>query len=258
MIAPLTPYTIKGAIWYQGESNADRAFQYGTSFPLMIQDWRTHWGEGNFPFYFCQLANFMPHKPAPNESTWAEVRDAQAKTLSLPNTGMAVLIDCGDEANIHPHDKQTPGERLAAVALANTYGKRVPFAGPTYASMAVEGDSIRVSFTHADGGLVAKPLPAEYAPTSEKPDTKVPLVRNVPNSQLEGFAICGEDHVWKWANATIDKETVVVRADGVAKPVAVRYAWADNPICNLYNGAGFPASPFRTDNFPEITRNGKL
>jgi len=258
MIAPLTPYTIKGAIWYQGESNAGRAFQYRTAFPLMIQDWRTRWGEGNFPFYFCQLANFMARKPAPTESAWAEVRDSQTQTLSLPNTGMAVLIDCGDEGNIHPHDKQTPGERLAAIALANTYGKQVPFAGPTYASMMVEGDSIRLTFTHVDGGLVAKPLPAEYAPTSEKPDVKVPLVRNVPNSDLEGFVICGEDHVWKWANAKIDNGTVVVRADGIAKPVAIRYGWADDPICNLYNGVGFPAGPFRTDDFPEITRNAKL
>jgi sialate O-acetylesterase len=258
MIAPLTPYTIKGAIWYQGESNANRASQYGTAFPLMIQDWRNHWGEGDFPFYFCQLANFMPRKSTPSDSAWAELRDAQTKALSTPNTGMAILIDCGEEGNLHPHDKLTPGERLAAIALANTYGKSVPFAGPTYASMAVEGDSIRLTFTHMDGGLVAKPLPAEYAPTLEKPDVKVPLVRNTPNSELEGFAICGDDHVWKWADAKIDKGTVVVRADGVTKPVAVRYAWADDPICNLYNGAGFPAGPFRTDDFPEITRDAKF
>jgi len=258
MVAPLTPYTIKGVIWYQGESNAGRAFQYRTAFPLMIQDWRTHWGEGNFPFYFCQLANFMARKPAPAESAWAELRDSQRETLSLPNTGMAVLIDCGDEGNIHPHDKQTPGERLAAIALANTYGKQVPFAGPTYASMAVEGDSIRLTFTHVDGGLVAKPLPAEYVPTSQKPDVKVQLVRNVPNSQLEGFTLCGEDRVWKWAEAKIDKGTVVVHADGIAKPSAVRYGWVDDPICNLYNGAGFPAGPFRTDDFPEITHAAKF
>ena len=258
MISPLTSYTIKGAIWYQGESDADHAFQYQTSFPLMIEDWRSHWGEGDFPFYFCQLANFMPRKPTPSESTWAELREAQTKTLSVSNTGMAVLIDVGDEGNIHPHDKQTPGERLAALALANTYGKQVPYAGPTYTSMTVEGDSIRVSFAHTEGGLAAQALPAEYAPTSEKPDQKVPLVRNVPNSPLEGFALCGEDHVWKWAEAKIDGNTVVVRADGLSKPVAVRYAWADNPICNLTNSAGFPAVPFRSDDFPELTRNGKF
>ena len=164
MIAPLTPYTIKGAIWYQGESNADRGFQYRTSLPLMIQDWRTHWGEGDFPFYFCQLANYMARKPAPSESTWAEVRESQAKSLSVLNTGMAVLIDCGDKGNIHPHDKKTPGERLAAAALANTYGKQVPFAGPTYASMSVEGDSIRVSFTHADRGIDCQAAPRRICP----------------------------------------------------------------------------------------------
>ncbi len=258
MIAPLTPYTIKGAIWYQGESNAERAFQYRTSFPLMIQDWRAHWNEGNFPFYFCQLADYGPLKPTPVESTQAELREAQEKTLSEPNTGMAVLIECGEEGKIHPTDKQTPGARLAAIALANTHGKQIPFAGPTYSSMAVEGSSIRISFIQADGGLVAKPLPAEYTPPSEKPGTMIPQPRNVPNSQLEGFAICGEDHVWKWADAKIDNGTVVIHADGIDKPVAVRYGWADDPICNLYNGAGFPAGPFRTDDFPEITRNGKL
>ncbi len=224
----------------------------------MISDWRSRWNEGNFPFYFCQLANFMARKPVPGDSAWAELREAQTMTLSVPNTGMAVLIDCGDEANIHPHDKQTPGERLAAVALANTYGKPVSFAGPMYSSMTIEGDSIRISFKPTDGGLVAKPLPADYAPTSEKPDTKVPLVRNTTNSQLEGFAICGEDHAWKWADAKIDHGTVVVHADGIAKPIAVRYAWADDPICNLYNGAGFPAGPFRTDDVPAITENAKL
>jgi sialate O-acetylesterase len=258
MIAPVTPYTIKGAIWYQGEANAGRAVQYRTTLPLMIADWRSRWQEGDFPFYLCQLANFMARKPTPGESAWAELRESQAKSLSVPDTGMAVLIDCGDEANIHPHDKQTPGERLAAIALANTYGKQVPFAGPAYASMTVEGNAIRLSFTHADGGLVARPLPADYAPTSEKPDAKVPLVRNVPDSQLEGFAICGEDHVWKWAEAKIDQGTVVVHADGVVQPVAVRYAWADDPICNLYNGAGFPAVPFRTDDFPLSTQNAKF
>jgi len=258
MISPMTSCTIKGVIWYQGEADADHALEYRTSFPLMIADWRDHWHEGDFPFYFCQLANFMQRKPTPTESAWAELREAQAMTLSVPHTGMAVLIDVGDEMNIHPHDKQTPGERLAAAALANTYGKAIPFAGPSYTSMAVEGDSVRVRFAHAEGGLVAHALPAEYAPTSEKPDAKVPLVRNSPNSEIEGFAICGDDHVWKWADARIDKDSVVVHADGVAKPVAVRYAWADDPICNLYNGAGFPAVPFRTDDFPLITRNNKF
>ena len=258
MIAPLTACTIKGVIWYQGEANTPRAFQYRTSFPLMITDWRAHWNEGDFPFYFCQLPNVGRHNPMPGDAGWSELRESQARALALPNTGMAVLIDCGKEGNIHPRDKRTPGERLAAIALANTYGKQAPFAGPTFSSMAVEGDSIRVSFTHTDGGLVAKPLPADYVPTTEKPDVRVPLVRKMPNSQLEGFAICGEDHAWKWADAKIDNGTVVVRADGIAKPVAVRYAWADNPICNLSNGAGFPAAPFRTDDLPLTTQDKKF
>jgi sialate O-acetylesterase len=258
MIAPITAYSIRGAIWYQGESNADRAFQYRTALPLMIADWRSYWGEGDFPFYICQLANYLPRKPAPSESTWAELREAQAKTLSVPNTGLAVLIDVGDVGNIHPHDKKTPGERLAAVALANTYGKTIPFAGPTLDSISIEGDSIRVHYTHVDGGLGAKELPAQYAPSSEKPTVMVPQERYAPASQLEGFAVCGEDHVWKWADAKIDGTTVVVHAQDVPKPVAVRYAWADDPVCNLYNGAGFPAAPFRSDDFPPITLNAKF
>ena len=258
MIAPLIPYAIRGTVWYQGENNVGRAFQYRTVFPLMITDWRTRWGEGDFPFYWCQLANFTARKTVPGEDAWAELREAQAKTLSLPNTGMAVLIDVGDETNVHPRDKKTTGNRLAAIALANAYGKQIPFSGPTYDTMTVEGGSIRIHFTHTDGGLVAKDLPADYAPTSIEPDQKKPLVRNSPNSQVEGFAICGADHVWKWADAKIDKDSVVVSAAGVDQPVAVRYAWAGDPICNLYNGAGFPTVPFRTDDFPMTTANKKL
>ncbi len=261
MLAPLIPYAIRGAIWYQGEHNSGRAFQYRTSFPLMITDWRAQWGEGDFPFYLCQLANFGTCATAPGDSNWGELREAQTKALALPNTGMAVLIDVGDEDDIHPRDKKTPGERLAAVALANTYGKGVPFAGPSYASMAVEGDAVRVRFTHvggADGGLVAKPIPSDYAPKSLAPDVRKPLVRNVPQSQLEGFALCGDDHKWFWGEATIDGDAVVVRSKDVPKPVAVRYAWSNNPLCNLYNGAGFPAVPFRSDEFPGVTEKAKF
>ncbi len=261
MIAPLVPYAIRGAIWYQGETNAGRAFQYRTSFPLMITDWRAQWGEGDFPFYFCQLANYTTRATVPGGSDWAELREAQTKTLSLPNTGMAVLIDCGDEDDVHPRDKETPASRLAVLALANTYGNAIPFSGPVYESMTVEGDAVRVRFTHvggADGGLVAKPIPADYAPKSLAPDIRKPLVRNVPQSQLEGFAVCGEDHKWFWAQATIDGDTVVVRAKDVPQPVAVRYAWANNPLCNLYNGAGFPAGPFRSDAFPGVTEKNKF
>jgi len=258
MLAPLMPYAIRGAIWYQGESNTERAFQYRTTFPLMISEWRKEWGGGDFPFYFCQLANYMAHPTVPGESAWAELREAQAAALSLPRTGMAVLIDAGEENDIHPRDKKIPGDRLAAVALADTYGKAVPSCGPVYASMTVEGNAVRVRFSHADGGLAAHPLPADFAPQSRSPGIRKPLVRNTPQSQLEGFALCGADHVWKWADAGIDGETVVVRSKDVPQPVAVRYAWANDPICNLYNGAGFPAPPFRSDDFPETTAKNRF
>lgn len=257
MIHPLIPYSIAGAIWYQGEANAGRAFQYRTAFPLMITDWRKQWGQGDFPFYFCQLANYQAHAPVPKDSAWAELREAQTMTLTLPNTGQAILIDTGDESDIHPRNKKDPGERLALHALAKTYGKQIPYSGPMYDSNQIEGDKIRVKFKNTDGGLVAKPLPATYVPRSYEPEKTAPLVRNTPESEVEGFAICGEDHKWVWANAKIDGNDILVSAPSVTKPVAVRYAWADNPFCNLYNGAGLPACPFRTDSFPGVTEKSK-
>lgn len=256
MIQPILPYGIHGVIWYQGESNVMRAFQYRTAFPLMIEDWRQHWGQGDFPFYFCQLANFTGKPTVPTPSNWAELREAQNQTLKLPKTGQAVLIDLGDSKNIHPTDKKNVGERLALIALANDYGKQVTFSGPVFESQKIEGGKIRLKFTHADGGLVAKPVPATYSEDSAKAIT-APLVRNSPNSELEGFAVCGVDQKWVWADAKIDNGTVVVGADAVSNPVAVRYGWAHNPTCNLYNGAGLPASPFRTDDFPWISKDAK-
>jgi sialate O-acetylesterase len=253
VLAPVIPYAIRGALWYQGESNVWFAEQYRTLFPMMIKDWRAQWKQGDFPFYFCQLPNYHAPKPVPGNSDLADLREAQAMALSLPNTGMAVFLDLGEAGSVHPRDKRVAGERLAAVVLANTYGKKIPFAGPTQTSVQIEGDAVRVHFSNTDGGLVAAPLPAEYVPNSLEPGKKLPLTRNTPDSQIEGFALCGEDHVWKWAEAKIDGDTVVVRAEGVAKPVFIRYAWADYPICNLYNGAGFPALPFRTDKFPSTT-----
>ncbi|HEU4386737.1 MAG TPA: sialate O-acetylesterase, partial [Blastocatellia bacterium] len=223
MIAPVTPYTIRGAIWYQGESNADRARQYRTLFPAMIRDWRRAWGEGDFPFLFVQLANWQPRKPEPGESGWAELREAQLMTLKEPATGMAVTIDIGETNDIHPKNKQDVGRRLALWALAKTYGRRVEFSGPMYQSFAVEGGKIRLRFLHAQGLGTKDGAPAE------------------------GFAIAGEDGKFVWANAKVEGETVVVWSDSVKLPSAVRYAWADNPAANLYNGAGLPASPFRTD-----------
>lgn len=224
MIAPLVPYTIQGAIWYQGESNAGRGRQYRTLFPLMIQDWRKQWND-ELSFYFVQLANFMAPRTEPGESSWAELREAQNLTLALPKTGQAVIIDIGEANDIHPHNKQDVGLRLALAAEAVTFGKKIVFSGPKFRDMKVEGASARLSFDHVGGGLEAK-----------------------GGGALKYFSIAGEDKKFVWAEAKIDGETIVVSSPAVAKPVAVRYAWADNPEgCNLYNKEGLPATPFRTD-----------
>ena len=256
MINPLVPYAISGAIWYQGESNAGRAWQHRTAFPLLITDWRSHWKQGDFPFYFCQLANYLPKKDLPGDSAWAELRDAQSQTLSLPETGQAVLIDIGEEKDIHPRNKKDVGERLALIALANDYGKEIPFSGPVFKSARIAGGKILLTFTSTAGRLVAKTLPATSDLRTVAHET-APLVRNSPGSELEGFALCGEDRKWVWADAKIDGDSVVVWSDQVPAPIAVRYAWSDNPTANLYNAAGLPASPFRTDDFPATTRDAK-
>jgi sialate O-acetylesterase len=234
MIAPLIPYGIKGAIWYQGESNAGRAYQYRKLLPAMIGDWRTRWGEGDFPFYIVQLANWQELQKQPGDDAWAELREAQSLTAkNVPHTGIAVTIDIGDAADIHPKNKQDVGKRLALNALAKDYGKKIEYSGPLYRSMHKQGGKIVLTFDHAVGGLVAK---------GDKP---------------EGFAIAGDDKKWVWADAKIEGSTVVVSSPQVANPVAVRYAWHINPICNLYNQAGLPASPFRTDDWPGVTINNK-
>jgi len=234
MIAPLIPYAFQGAIWYQCESNASRAYQYRTLFPCMIKDWRKAWKQGAFPFLFVQLANFTDVLPDPGDSDWAELREAQTMTLNLENTGMAVIIDIGEAKDIHPKNKQDVGKRLALNALAETYDKEIPYSGPMYKRMRVKNGKAILSFDHTNGGLVAK-----------------------GSNSVKGFAIAGADKKFVWADAVIDGENVIVASDKVAKPVAVRYAWANNPVCNLYNGAGLPASPFRTDNWPGITINNK-
>jgi len=230
MIAPLIPYGIQGAIWYQGESNAGRAYQYRTLFPAMIKNWRDDWGQGAFSFIFVQLANFMAIKPEPGQSAWAELREAQLMTLALPKTGMAVIIDIGEADDIHPKNKQDVGKRLAKWALARTYGKKLVYYGPVYESMKVNGNRIVLYFDHVGGGLAAG-----------------------GNEQLKGFAIAGADREFVWADARIEGDTIVVSSDKVSEPVAVRYAWADNPVCNLYNKEGLPATPFRTDDWPGVT-----
>ncbi len=248
MVHPIQPYAIRGVLWYQGESNTGNASLYRTAFPMLIDDWRKHWEQGDFPFYYCQLANYRAKTDLPGESIWADLREAQAKTLSVLNTGMAVLIDTGESEDIHPQSKQVAGERLARIALAKTYGRDVVHAGPVYTSMKVEGSTIRLSFDHLGGGLVAKEVPATYD-VMRKTGKTAPLVRNSPHSQLEGFAICGADRKWVWADAKIEGDTVLVSSGQVSSPVAVRYGWSDNPTCNLFNAEGLPASPFRTDDF---------
>ncbi len=229
MIAPLVPYAITGAIWYQGESNAGRAYQYRTLFPKMIEDWRVRWGQGYFLFLFVQLANFMEVLPEPSESNWAELREAQLKTLDFPNTGQAVTIDIGEADDIHPRNKQDVGKRLALAARHIAYGEDIVYSGPIYKSMQVEENQIVLSFDHIGSGLTAK------------------------GDKLEGFAIAGNDRKFVWADAEIQGDQILVSSPKVAEPAAVRYAWANNPECNLYNKEGLPASPFRTDAWPGIT-----
>ena len=243
MIHPLMASTIKGVLWYQGEQDSGQPGGYWKMFEAIIRGWRAGWGS-DFPFYFCQLPNYSTKTDLPEDSLWAQMRDAQSKGLTLPNTGQAVLIDLGEE-DVHPIYKREVGERLARIALARTYKQAIADSGPVLKSMTIEGDKVRLSFVSTDGGLAAKPLPAQYQPTNMSPALR-PLVRHSPGGELEGFAICGENKNWGWATAKIDGDSVVVWSPAVPQPVAVRYAWANNPTCNLYNGAGLPASPFQT------------
>ncbi len=224
MIAPLKPFPIKGAIWYQGESNAGRPAQYRTLLPTMIKDWRAAFEVGDFPFYIVQLANYMDVRKEPVDSMWAELRESQfLTTRALPNVGIGLAIDIGDAKDIHPRNKQEVGRRLALSALANAFGKDIEFSGPVFKTKEVQGNKIRLTFDHLGGGLVAK-----------------------GSDKLDGFAIAGDDGKYYWADAVIDGESVIVSSPKVDKPAEVRYAWADNPVCNLYNQVGLPAVPFRT------------
>ncbi|MBR4222208.1 MAG: hypothetical protein IKR81_13695 [Victivallales bacterium] len=242
LINPLKPYRLSGCVWYQGCSNAGRPTQYPTAIQGLIKEWRRDF-ESEFPFYYCQLANYLAKDADPNKQGWADIRVGQEGALAMPKTGQAILIDCGESGDIHPIDKITPSKRLAAVALAKTYGKNIPYSGPVFKSKNVEGSKIRIAFDFVEGGLEARPLPETYFVQKTKGRT-APLVRNSPDSELEGFALAGADGKWFWANAKIDGDTVVVWSDKVAAPVSVRYAYQSNPTCNLYNKAGFPAVPF--------------
>lgn len=227
MISPLLPFAIRGAIWYQGESNADRAAQYRDLFQVLIWDWRRAWGQGDLGFYFVQLANFMARSPQPTESSWAELREAQAMALALPHTGMAVAIDIGEVDDIHPRNKRDVGLRLAVNALHQTYGcSDVIPCGPLFRSVKREGSSLRLSFDFVGGGLVCR------------------------GDVLRGFAVAGEDGRFFWAEAKIEGDDILVSSPEIREPRSARYGWADNPEVNFYNKAGLPASPFRTD-FPK-------
>jgi len=234
MLHPIIGYGIRGVIWYQGETNAGRAFQYRTLFPTMINNWREEWGQGNVPFYWVQLANFMATKEKPEESAWAELREAQSMTRSLPNSGQAVIIDIGEADDIHPRNKRDVGIRLGLLALNNDYGKTQPCESSQLKSASFDGDKVTMKFDFVYEGLVSR------------------------GAAATGFAVAGEDKVFHWATEEIvGKETVVVRSSKVAKPVAVRYGWADNPIVTLYNSANLPMNPFRTDNWQGITVNNR-
>jgi len=232
MINPLRGITIKGAIWYQGENNASRARQYRVLMPMLIADWRTVWGQ-DMPFYFCQLANYGQSSIWGEPSGWAELRDAQALAAKhVANTGMAVLIDIGESGDIHPRDKYDVGKRLALQSLAKTYGKDVICEGPQISDYVIEGNKIRVSFKHTEGGL--------HTATFDKNAFRAEF-KDMP---VEGFGIAGADQVFHKADAVIDGDTVVISCPDVPYPQAVRYAWSNCPDCNLYNGAGLPAAPF--------------
>ncbi len=232
VLHPTIGYGIRGAIWYQGESNAGRAYQYDDLFSLMISEWRKAWGIGDFPFYWVQLADFKAEQPNPGESDWAELREAQTNTLALPNTGQAVIYDIGEGRDIHPRDKQNVAKRLARIALARDYGQSVEYLSPSYQSMEAKDGKVVLTFDNPGaGGLYAF-------------DTE----------EVKGFAVAGEDKTWHWATGkVVAPDKVEIASAAVANPVAVRYAWSDNPVANLRSRLGLPVIPFRTDDWPQIT-----
>lgn len=232
VLHPIIGFGIRGVIWYQGESNASRAYQYRHLFPLMIRHWRDEWRQGDFPFYWVQLADFQDEKAEPDESAWAELREAQTMALrAVPNGGQAVIIDLGEAHDIHPKDKQGVADRLSRWALARDYGLDLNYRSPEYESMEIVDGKIVVTFSHVGRGL-------------DTLDVREPV----------GFAIAGEDRQFVWGRARIlGKNQVEVWHEDLTRPVAVRYAWADNPVCNLQSLEGLPATPFRTDDWPGVT-----
>ena len=235
-LKPLIGLSIRGAIWYQGESNASRAYQYRKLFPLMISSWRSEWDHGDFPFYWVQLADFRQETSEPGDSTWAELREAQTMALDLPNTGQAVITDLGEASDIHPRNKRDVANRLARWALAKNYGFQLPHRSPQFKSMEAVDDKVILTLEHVGGGIdtfdVAKPI---------------------------GFAIAGEDQQFHWATEAkiVGKDRIELKCADVAKPVAVRYAWADNPVCNVQSREGLPLTPFRTDQWTGVTAENR-
>lgn len=235
MLEPIAPLSIAGAIWYQGEQNSPRGYQYRKLLPVMIADWRKLFGQGDFPFYIVGLPAFKHRSATPVDGDeWTETRESQAiAAAAAPNTCLAVTIDTGDPDNIHAKDKQPVGDRVALCALAKYYGQKVVYQGPTLKSIDRLPDAIRIHFDHTDGGLMVK------------------------GDKLGEFAVAGDDHKWYWADARIEGNTVVVSSPSAPNPKQVRYAWQSNPLATLYNGAGLPATPFRTDDWPELTQNAR-
>ncbi len=227
MIAPLTRYAIAGVIWYQGESDAEQWMLYRKVFPAMISDWRKHWGRKDLPFLYVQLPNYRQRSDRPGDADWARQRESQLMTLATPNTAMAITIDVGDPNTIHPTNKQPVGLRLSLAAQKLVYGRDVVYSGPIMDTIKFQAGQAVVTFKHAENGLVAK------------------------GDKLTGFAMAGENRRFQWADAVIKGSTVVVTCPKVTEPVSLRYGWASNPDCNLYNKDGIPASPFRSDDWPK-------
>jgi len=229
---PTLPYGIKGVIWYQGESNASRAYEYSSLFPFMIEQWRKVWAQGDFPFYWVQLADFLPKGAQPEVSAWAELREAQTKTMALPHTGQAVITDLGEARDIHPRNKHDVAARLVRWALVKDYGMQFPYRSPEFKTVAFDGAKATVTLDCF--GSFLRPFDVEEA---------------------IGFTLCGEDKVWHAAAGKIlGKDRVELTCAAVKAPIAVRYAWADNPVCNLFSNDGLPVTPFRTDEFEMITK----
>ncbi len=232
VLFPTLGYGIKGVVWYQGESNASRAYEYRELFPFMIEQWRKEWKQGDFPFYWVQLADYLPEKPEPGDSNWAELREAQTLTMKLPNTGQAVITDLGEGKDIHPKNKHDVAARLVRWALVKDYGLKFPYRSPEFKSLEINGNKAVVTLDYFGSNL-----------------------RPFDVAEAIGFAVCGEDKVWHWAKGKIlPGDRIEVTSDKVEKPIAVRYAWADNPVCNLFSKDGLPVTPFRTDSFEMITK----